>query len=222
MLNELFKTILLIVAGLFPIINPPAAGFIVLSMVPEATERERRELARRISINGFIILVASLFVGAYVLSFFGISMPVLRASGGIVISIAGWNLLQSSSDERHANESQCVTDAERTESLRVKAFYPLTLPITVGPGTIAVAIALGSGSPRKGLESVHLVGVGIALVILCLSLYICVRFAGEFKKLLGTVGTQVIIRLFAFVLFCIGVQIFWLGVSELLESLKIF
>jgi multiple antibiotic resistance protein len=217
MLNEFTKTVLVIVAGLLPIINPPATALIVLGMVPHATDAERSEVARRISINSFAILLASLSIGAYVLSFFGISIPVLRAAGGIVIAMAGWNLLQAPDEQ----DAEPTPTPNRSASLRAKSFYPLTLPITVGPGAIAVAIALGTGSPRGGLLPVHLVGVGVALVILCASIYVCVRFSGHLERLLGTVGTQVAMRLFAFVIFCIGVQILWLGVSELVESLHL-
>jgi multiple antibiotic resistance protein len=214
MLHELTKTILLIVAALFPVINPPAAGLIVLSMVPEATSSDRRELAQRIAVNSLAILVVCLSVGAYVLSFFGISMPVLRVAGGIVIGIAGWNLLHAPAGKPQEHDA-----STQRESLRIQAFYPLTLPVTVGPGSIAVAIALGTGSPREGLAPIHMAGVAVALAILALSIYACVRFAAALEGLLGKTGTQVAIRLFAFVLFCIGVQIFWLGLSELLASL---
>ena len=217
MFNEFTKTVLLIVAGLLPIINPPATALIVLSMVPHATDAERSEVARRISINSFAILLASLSIGAYVLSFFGISIPVLRAAGGLIIAMAGWNLLQAPDDQ----DAEPAPTPNRSASLRSKSFYPLTLPITVGPGAIAVAIALGTGSPRGGLLPVHMVGVGVALVILCACIYVCVRCSGHLERLLGTVGTQVAMRLFAFVIFCIGVQILWLGVSELVESLHL-
>ena len=218
MLHELTKTILLLVAGLFPIINPPASAFIVLSLVPDATAGERADLARRITINSFVILLASLSVGAYVLSFFGISIPVLRVAGGIIIGTAGWRLLESSAEDERERESRTAPDNVRAASLRAKAFYPLTLPITVGPGGIAVAIALGTGSPRAGLLPIHFAGVGAALAILSISIYVCVRFAGHVKDVLGTIGTQIAMRLFAFVIFCIGVQIFWLGLSELLTT----
>jgi len=79
MLNQLSDTFLLVFAGLFPVINPPAAGFIVLSMLPHATASERAFLARIIAINSLAILLGSLIMGALVLSFFGISIPVLRA-----------------------------------------------------------------------------------------------------------------------------------------------
>ena len=85
MLQEFVKTTLFILASLLPIINPPAVGFIVLSMVPQATEMERAELARNITLNSVILLTVSLLLGAYVLAFFGISIPVLRVAGGAVL-----------------------------------------------------------------------------------------------------------------------------------------
>jgi multiple antibiotic resistance protein len=138
-----------------------------------------------------------------------------------VVAVAGWNLLQAPAEDDTGSDAQQETGVVHAASLRAKAFYPLTLPITVGPGSIAVAIALGTGSPRAGLSPVHVVGVAIALLILCASIYVCVRFAGHLEKLLGAVGMQVVMRLLAFVLFCIGVQIVWLGVAELLESLQL-
>ncbi|WP_309904413.1 MarC family protein [Caballeronia sp. LZ035] len=219
MLNEFSKSVLLIVTTLFPIINPPAVALIVLSMVRGASDRDLAELARRIAINGFVILLASLSVGAYVLSFFGISENVLRVAGGVVIAMAGWGLLQAPTEDSTAEE--VAPAADRTASLRTKAFYPLTLPITVGPGSIAVAIALGTGSPHAGLQPIHLAGVGVALVLLCVSIFLCVRYCGRLEKLLGKVGTQIAMRLFAFVLFCIGVQLLWIGASGLIESLKL-
>ncbi|MGF6760864.1 multiple antibiotic resistance protein [Paraburkholderia sp. GAS33] len=219
MLHELTRTILVIVAALFPIINPPAAAFIILSMVPHASPAQRAELARRIAINSFVILLASLSIGAYLLSFLGISIAVLRVAGGLIIAMAGWNLLQSSGDETEEAQPDPMTGSDPT--LRVKAFYPLTLPVTVGPGSISVAIALGTGSPREGLQPVHFIGVGVALGLLCVSIYLCVRFAGSVERLLGPSGTQVAMRLFAFAIFCIGVQILWLGLSDLINSLHL-
>jgi multiple antibiotic resistance protein len=218
MLQELTKTVLLIVAALFPIINPPASAFIVLSLVPGASEAQLAELARRIAINSFVILLVSLSVGAYLLGFLGISIPVLRVAGGFIIAMAGWDLLQSPDSPDKPDEG--VTPPKpATRSYDGKAFYPLTLPVTVGPGAISVAVALGTGSPRKGLQPVHFIGVGVALALLCISIYLCTRFAGHVGRLLGPSGTQIAMRLFAFIIFCIGVQILWLGLAELLNGL---
>lgn len=219
MLKDFTQTILLLVTGLFPIINPPASALIVLSMIPNATTEDRAELAWRITTNSFAILLGSLLIGAYVLSFFGISIPVLRVAGGIIIASAGWSLLQKPDDDDADEETEALKAQPRHGSLAAKAFYPLTMPLTVGPGSIAVAIALGTGSPREGLSPAHFAGVGVALVILCASIYICVRFAGDLERLLGNVGTKITMRLFAFVIFCIGVQLLWNGLSELLQAL---
>jgi multiple antibiotic resistance protein len=226
MIHELLKAVLLIVAALFPIINPPASGFIVLGMTSNAGRSERADLARRIAINSFVILLASLSIGAYVLSFFDISIPVLRVAGGIVIAMAGWRLLGAPNEEcAVAAQPLCPTVSPPTSgecsSLREKSFYPLTLPITVGPGSIAVAIALGTGSPRSGLSPVHVAGVAIALALLSVSIYVCVRFAGHVAALIGESGMRIAMRLFAFVIFCIGVQILWLGFAELAGSLRV-
>jgi multiple antibiotic resistance protein len=217
MLHDFVQTVLLLVTGLFPIINPPASGIIVLSVVPRATAADRAELAWRITTNSFAILLGSLVIGAYVLSFFGISIPVLRVAGGLVIATAGWKLLNRPDDDND-DKTQVSQTQQHAGSLSAKAFYPLTLPLTVGPGSIAVAIALGTGTPSEGPSAGHFLGVGAALLILCASIYICVRFAGALEKLLGTVGTQVTMRLFAFVIFCIGVQLCWIGLSGLLAS----
>ncbi|MEM5364758.1 MarC family protein [Paraburkholderia azotifigens] len=222
MLNQFAETVLLVVAGLFPVINPPAAGFIVLSLVPRATTAERAYLARAISLNSLIILIVSLSVGAYVLSFFGISLPVLRVAGGLVIGYAGWNLLHAPKEADREAGQRTASDVAREATLRAKAFYPLTLPITVGPGSIAVAIALGTGRPRTNIPLANLAGATVGMAILWASIYVCVRYAANVEKLLGPVGTEVAMRLFAFVLFCIGVQILWLGLDDLLETVPLW
>jgi multiple antibiotic resistance protein len=217
MLHDFTKTILLIVAGLLPLINPPASALIAMGMVPNMTLQQRSEMAVRVTANSVVILLVSLLIGAYVLSFFGISMPVLRVGGGMIVAMAGWKLLHASDDEQGAGGGACQ---HSPLSLRTKAFYPITLPITVGPGAIAVAIALGTQSPCEGLSVAHVTGVLLALVILGLSIYLCMRFAGHIERLLGIVGTRVAMRLFAFVLFCIGLQMLWSGAAQLLDTVR--
>jgi multiple antibiotic resistance protein len=218
MLHDFTKTILLIVAGLLPLINPPASALIAMGLVPNMTLQQRSEMAVRVTANSLVILLVSLLIGAYVLSFFGISMPVLRVGGGMIVAMAGWKLLHASDDEQNGTDGGA--NPHSALSLRTKAFYPITLPITVGPGAIAVAIALGTQSPCEGLSVAHVTGVLLALTILGLSIYLCMRFAGHIERLLGIVGTRVAMRLFAFVLFCIGLQMLWSGAAQLLDSVR--
>lgn len=223
MLKDFTQTALLLITGLFPIINPIGSAFIVLSMIPRSTSAERADLAWRITLNSFAILLVSLVMGAYVLTFFGISIPVLRVAGGMIIAVAGWNLLQKP-DEDDANASakaQEVKTPSPGSSLSSKAFYPLTLPLMVGPGSISVAIALGTGSPREGLNPGHYLGVAAALVVLCASIYACMRFAGTLEHWMGVAGTKIVMRLFALVTFCIGMQLLWIGLSALISTVKL-
>jgi multiple antibiotic resistance protein len=129
--------------------------------------------------------------------------------------MAGWKLLNSDNDVEEDQDSEAEAVAKH-HGRRDPSFYPLTLPLTVGPGSIAVAIALGTGSPRAGLDAIHFVGVGFSLVLICASIYLCMRYAERIERRLGPAGTQVVMRLFAFVIFCIGLQILWLGLSELI------
>lgn len=214
MWHEFLKTVLMIVAGLFPIINPPAAGFVALGITPDADEAERAVLARCIAFNSLVLLTLSLLLGAYVLAFFGISQPALRVAGGLIVAMAGWRLLQQGDDTAcHSHDQQHL------RSLRLRAFYPLTLPLTVGPGAIAVAIALGTSSPSEGPLPVHVAGVAAGLLVLGASIYLCIRFAGGAERILGEVGMQVLMRLFAFIIFCIGIQMSWAGLQGMLETL---
>lgn len=220
MLKDFIQTALLLITGLFPIINPIGSAFIVLSMIPHSTPAERTDLAWRITVNSFAILLVSLLMGAYVLTFFGISIPVLRVAGGLIIAVAGWNLLQKPDEDDSNEKTQDIKKPSPGASLDAKAFYPLTLPLMVGPGSISVAIALGTSSPSTGLASGHFLGVVAALMVLSASIYVCMRFAGSLERWLGTAGTKIVMRLFALVTFCIGMQLLWLGLSALLTSIK--
>ena len=100
------------------------------------------------------------------------------------------------------------------------AFYPLTLPLTVGPGSISVAITLGANEPRHlGLNFLGIIAAVIGSALVALSIFLCYGFADRLANFLGGTGMSVIMRLSSFLLVCIGVQIFWNGASALLRSL---
>jgi multiple antibiotic resistance protein len=215
-LLELLKTSLLIVGALFPIVNPFGSAPIFLTLTQGLSSRDRAILARQITINGFLLLIGSIFIGTHILAFFGISLPVVQVGGGMVVIATGWTLLQRK-DEDLAREEK-----ERSAScaeLSRQAFYPLTLPLTVGPGSISVAITLGANHPegqRMGWPLLLASFVGPALV--ALTIYLSYRFAENIARALGDAAMNVILRLSSFILLCIGVQILWNGVHSLLRS----
>ena len=101
--NDLVNAFLLVYAGLFPIVNPIGAAPIFFGLTRDCTANERRALALQVALNSFVLLLGSLFVGSYVLEFFGLTLPIVRVAGGLVVAAAGWNVLQagdSGDDER--------------------------------------------------------------------------------------------------------------------------
>ena len=212
-LRQIIEGILLAFAALFPIVNPLGGAPIFLSMTSEYTPEERASLAWRVTVNSFILLVASLAVGTYVLEFFGLSVPVVQVAGGLMVSTIGWHLLQ---DPTSYDKPSTVSARPR----RNLAFYPLTLPLTVGPGSISVAITIGAFHPdsvRSLVTTSSAILIGVTLV--AASIYIAYRYADQLSRMIGETGMAVLLRLSAFILLCIGVQIFWNGASALLRTL---
>jgi multiple antibiotic resistance protein len=207
-----FNTMLLCCAALFPIVNPIGSAPLFLGLARHRSEGERHVLAAKVAINSFFLLVGSLVVGSHVLEFFGLSLPIVRIGGGLVVTAFGWQLLNAgvSSDGDAAAASEAGKPLD--------TFYPFTMPLTVGPGSISVAIALGSQRPNP-VDWPRLILLGSAaitgILVIAVSVYLCYRFAEDIVGRLGVGGTNVVVRLSAFILLCIGLQIIWTGWSGL-------
>jgi len=213
--SDIVNSFLLVYAGLFPIVNPIGGAPIFLGLTRHCTDEERHATAARVAVNGFFLLLGSLFVGSHVLEFFGITLPVVRLAGGMVVTAFGWKLLHASEEL----EDQRAANATGRPAASTDAFYPLTMPLTVGPGSISVAVTLGSQRPKEAAGLAHLALLGGAavagLVAIAVTIYVCYRFAESIVAVLGERGTNVVVRLSAFILLCIGIQIIWSGWSAL-------
>ena len=212
---------LLAFPALFSIVNPLGGAFIFLGATEQFGPKLRKELAKWIAIYSFAIVTASMYVGAYVLTFFGISIAVLRAAGGIVIAAAAWRMLNAPDDEAPKSADEVAADLPATHNVGRMAFYPLTMPITTGPGTISVAVSLGTNRPRATAELLSFVGQSmLAIVLICALVYVLYRYSAPLSRLIGPTGTVIVTRVSAFLLFCIGVQVFWNGAAELIASVR--
>jgi multiple antibiotic resistance protein len=213
---EAAKSILLVVSALFPIVDPIGGAPVFLSLTINYDRDSRQLLARRIAMNSFILMLASYAIGSHVLAFFGISLPVVQVGGGMIVVASGWALLK----QKDENERETVERSVTGRDVFRDAFYPLTLPLTVGPGSISVAITLGANEPHSlGGSLLSILAAAIGSAFVAAIIYLCYAFADRLVLVLGPTGTNVIVKLTSFLLVCIGVQIVWNGVSQLLRSL---
>ena len=216
-MSPLLKSTFLILTALFPIVNPLGGAPLFLSLTNYYTPAERRILARRIAINSIVLLVLSYLIGTHILAFFGISLPVVQVGGGLVLTAAGWALLNQRDADTGKQEVQRTANVQ---DLSRQAFYPLTLPLTVGPGSISVAITLGANQPRGGGQLLlPLIGAVIGSMLIAVTVYLCYAFSDRLARALGDTAMHVIMRLSSFLLVCIGVQILWNGLSALISTL---
>jgi multiple antibiotic resistance protein len=217
--KEIISSTILGLGALFPIVNPLGNSPIFLALTRNSSSGDRAILSWRIALNSFLLLVVSFFIGTHILAFFGISLPVVQIGGGLVVVSTGWTMLNSSDDDSD-DKSDDVKSRMHSRDVLGQAFYPLTLPLTVGPGSISVAIALGANAPRHSGFNVPAAIAGlIGAVIIAVSVFICYRFAEGLERLLGKSAMNVIMRLSSFLLVCIGVEVLWHGVTGLLKSI---
>jgi multiple antibiotic resistance protein len=215
----LAKFFALAFSALLPLINPLGSALVLLGLVGDAPASVYRDLARKIAIRTTLFLAVVELVGTALLEFFGISLPVVQVAGGLVLASMGWGLL---------NQHEAQADPDRTRvaetsfgSLEQKIFYPLTFPVTAGPGCIVVTLTLSAHASLSGVLNDVLAHVGVFLAVVALSLlvFICYAYAPKITARIPAQTAHGILRVIAFVLLCIGVQITWNGVEALLKTL---
>ncbi len=211
---------LLAFPALFSIVNPLGAALVFAEVTAGRTSAERAALASRVAAYGFLILFVSLWLGSALLHFFGITIGALRIAGGLVVAVRAWGLLQAPEVNEAKKERQASQDGRTAaaEDVADTAFFPLTMPFTVGPGSISVAIALSAERPQgNGLAPLLWFGVGVtcAAALVCVTVWIAYAGAEHVVRLLGRSGARIVTRLVSLILLCIGVQIMASGVQDI-------
>ena len=203
--------------ALFSIVNPVGASLIFNQVTAGRSRAEKVTLARRIAIYSFVILMGSLWLGSYILNFFGISLGALRIAGGLVVAIRAWGLLMQPEEHEDRKASDAAPAQHGADDV---AFFPLTMPFTTGPGSISVAIALSSQRPANDADTLPFFA-GVTLAAICIAglVWLLYRWSDRVLALLGNGGARVVSRLVAFLLLCVGVQIISTGVESLATAL---
>ena len=202
--------------ALFGIVNPIAGAFIFREATADRTHGERVALARRVGVYSLIMMLVALGLGSYLLAFFGISLAALRIAGGVILALFAWELL-GAPEKREGRKQEQASEVSASSKEDI-AFFPLTLPFTVGPGTISVAVAIGSGHPADRQLS-FFGGVALAAVLLAGVIALTYAYSDRLIDKLGQNGSRTVTRLSAFLLFCIGIQLLITGVVDVLGPL---
>jgi multiple antibiotic resistance protein len=223
MIKLLWQSFLIAFSVLLPLINPLGSALVFLGLVGDAPQEVYRSLARRIAINNVIFLAIIELLGATILNFFGISLPIVQLSGGIVIAAMGWSVLNER--DSHATSRNKMEESETAAEMRIpefeqKIFYPFTFPITSGPGTLVGLLTLTARISEPNLAGNVLAhaGVFLSVVVLSVLVYFCYAYAPKITKAIPASTAHGILRVIAFILLCIGVQIAWNGLGQLLAS----
>ncbi len=220
----LWNSLLIAFSTLLPLINPLGSALVFVGLVGEAPSGVYRSLARKIAINNVIFLAIIELLGSAILKFFGISLPIIQVSGGLVITALGWGMLNQKDAQATAQSKQEEANAcldSPSSALEQKTFYPFTFPATSGPGTLVVVLTLSAHASHPVLlDNVlsHL-GMYLAIVALSIAVYFCYAYAPRITRAISPSTVHGILRVMAFIVLSIGVQIAWNGFSALYSQL---
>lgn len=211
-------------SALLPVVNPLGSALVFLGLVGIVPAEVYRSLARRIAVNTILFFAVIELLGSALLSFFGISLPIVQVSGGLVLAAMGWSLLNEKDPQASVNEAQEKVELNaraKSDSLAEGAFYPLTFPVTAGPGCIVVMLTLSAHASKSKLSDNVLAHVGLmlAVLVLCALVYVCYAYAPQITRKISPSTAHGILRVVAFILLCIGVQIAWNGAATLISTL---
>jgi multiple antibiotic resistance protein len=212
-------------SALLPMVNPVSSAIELLPLVGNVPIPVYRRLAIRIAVDNVLFLLVVQVLGSEILRFFGLSLPIVEISGGIVISGLGWAMLHKpdgdGKSEEERNSVRASAEAADGKYFQ-KVFYPFTFPITSGPETVVTMLALSAHASHPKLSDSLLAHTGIFVAVLAVTacVYVCYAYAPRLAKVISPNTTHAIVRIMSFIIFSIGIQIAWNGFSILARTLR--
>lgn len=221
MLEQLHHFVHLLFIGLvalFPVVNPIGSALIINPYLSHLSAGQRTSAVNKITLYAFFICIVSLFIGHWILALFGISIPVIQLAGGILICKMGWESLSARSTDDP--DKQVNENTETGAAISDKLFYPLTFPITTGAGTISVLFTLSAHSADNNWQNylVNTSAILLAIILMCVLVYVCYGNTQRLVKRLGANGQTIANRIFAFLIFCVGIDIAVSGIKAIFKS----
>lgn len=200
-------------AALIPVVDPIGLVPIFLSLSIGTPLKLRRLFARRTAIYAVCVLIFFLLVGGSILRFFGISTEIVKIAGGIIVFKAGWQTLNSEPKLKPATNKEAQTYEENHEDI---SFIPMTIPLSAGPGSIAVTLGLAAEAGRS-LDSqtgINLLAVTLAIIIVGALLYLCLRYSNLLLLALKETGIKALSRLLGLFILAVGVKLILNGLAD--------
>lgn len=186
-------------AALFSVLNPIGTVPIFVGLTHDYTKKERSRVSFWTSIDVFIILIISFFIGQYVLTFFGITINALRIAGGIIIASSGFSLLGGNFSKKRGINKKVTNEVQTRNDI---ALTPLAIPMLAGPGSISLLIAF-----YQEHHSTHEIILAVlAILAVAISIFLILRSADYIAKILGASGIVAISKIIGFLVIAIGIQ----------------
>ncbi len=201
--------------AVFPIINPIAMASVFYNMTYTATDDQRKKLATQVAIYGTVLLLGTLFIGPFVLKFFGLKAADIRVAGGLVVFSIAWKMLTNPKE----NERKSQADVSVSNDVMSLGFYPLTMPLTAGAGSIAIVVALATQAKDTPHKLPQYLAIAAAIIAIFILVYFCYRYSHKIFKMLGKTGGKAVSSLSAFILLAISVSVTWSGIQMLILPL---
>ena len=161
-------------SALFPIVNPFGGVPLFFALTSDFSDGERNRTALKTALYVFAILVVFMFFGRFVLNFFGISLPVLKIAGGLIVANTAWGMVTASTRITPAESDEA---AEKTDI----SLTPMAMPMLSGPGSIGVVMGLAANADSMTTY----LGMVIGITALALSVYLFLRLGGPLVARLG-------------------------------------
>lgn len=208
----------LVIATLLPALNPVAISVFFLALTEGASQQIRRSMATRIAIQVTLLMVFFMLVGSHILALFSLSIDIVKLGGGLLLAMIGWNMINTKSGEEPATKS---AQALTPETANLLCFYPLTFPLSFGPGTLVATITISVtlvNNSSPAMVAVNLIGATVGCLASGTILLVCCRYAEKLLKPLGKTGSMIFLHFSAFILLCLGIQVAWGGLRSLISD----
>jgi multiple antibiotic resistance protein len=214
LMDLFFKFFLYTFSAIFPIVNPIGMASVFYAMTKDNSKKKRSKMAYKVAVNFSGLVIVTLFIGNFILQFFGITLPVIEVSGGLLIANTAWEMINAK--EKLTNQEEDEIEQSKKDII----FFPLTMPITAGAGTLAVAMSIAArvGNITSWHSFFLYISSVLAILVVAVCVFVCYKYSDWIFKKLGHTGTIIVSKIAAFILLAIGIDIIAHGLKGIIHK----